>query len=265
MKQRIHYFRMDMWRCMKSGKMLVGALGVWFSLLLASGNQVGRNVFDLYTGALYGVPFLLTMSFCAFSYADCFCDDFETKYIRTELIRGNLKRYTLSKIIVTFIASVITMILGTCIYVFILHMWMPFGSGDRETGVYGQLLETGGFRYFLGNENYIIYFILVALQLGLLAGILSIFASYISLYISNKLFVLSVPMIGYYLLYYYISALVGDTKFFKVKVVFDATYGLKVCENDLFAFLYALFAAVIIGGILTLGIYCKIRRKLERE
>ena len=95
MKQKAHYFQMDVWRCISSGKLAIGAVGVFLALLVASGNVKGRSVFDFYTGALYGVPFLLTMAFCACSYADCFCDDLETKYINFMMARGNLKNYTL--------------------------------------------------------------------------------------------------------------------------------------------------------------------------
>lgn len=265
MKEKTHYFAMDIWRCFSSGRIVIGVIGVFLTLLLASKNQIGMTVFDFYTGALYGVPFLLAMSFCAFSYADSFCEDFETKYTNAVLIRGNLKQYIMSKMTVIFFASELTMILGTCVYASVLHIWFPWCDNNREMGLYGNLVEEGGFRYFLNNENYIIYFVLVALQLGLLAGILSVFASYISLYISNKLLVMSVPLIGYYLLFYYASALAGDMKWVKIKVVFDATYGIKVCENDLLAFLYAVFVTVLFGVILFWGIYRKIRRKLERE
>lgn len=263
MKERTHYFLMDIWRCICSGKTVVGVVGVFLALLLASGNQVGVTVFDYYTGALYGVPFLLAMSFCAFSYADCFCDDFETKYINAVLIRGGLKRYAFSKVMVTLISSAVTMVLGSLIYVLILHVRFPWN--DRNGSIYMTLADSGGFRYFLSNGHYMIYFVLVALQLGLLAGMLSVFASYISLYISNKLLVMSVPLIGYYLFYYYVSALAGDAKWLKIKIVFDATYGIKVCDNDLLAFLYAVFIALVVVGVLTLAIYRKIRRKLERE
>lgn len=263
MKEKIHYFPMDSWRCICSVKMIVGIVGVVFSLLLASGNFVAITVLDYYSTALYGVPFLLTMPFCAFSYADCFCDDLETKYINASLIRGGLKRYAFSKVIVTFISSVVTMIMGNCIYVLILHIRYPWYVGEEST--YTTLINSGGFRYFLNNGQWMLYFSLVALQLGLLAGILSVFASYISLYISNKLLVISVPLIGYYLLYYYVSALAGDVVWFDLKCIFDATYGMKVCDNDLLAFLYAVFVAVVVVGGLYVAIYRKIRRKLERE
>lgn len=263
MKQKIHYFSMDVWRCVSSGKIAVGAVGVCLVLLFASGNQVLSTVFGVYTGVLYGMPFLVTMAFCAFPYADSFCEDFEAKYMNMALVRGNLRRYVLSKAVVIFFSSVVTMILGSCLYVVLLHIRLPWGMDNFDEGVLSTLIEFGGFRYFLRNGNHMIYFILTGLQLGLLAGILSMFASYISLYISNKLLVMSVPLIGYYLLYIYVPVIVGTEPMFDVKTIFDATYG-KVCESDLLAFLYAVLVAVIASGVLTLGIYRKIRRKLER-
>lgn len=262
MKQKTHYLQMDVWRCISSGKLAIGAVGVFLALLVASGNVKGRSVFDFYTGALYGVPFLLTMAFCACSYADCFCDDLETKYINFMMARGNLKNYTFSKIIVIFLSSVVTMVLGVCIYVLVLHIWLPWN--EREGGIYTSLMESGGFRFFLEQECYFSYFLLVGVQMGLLAAVLSLFAAYISLYISNKLLVMSVPLIGYYLLYYYVSAFVEDIPALRVKMIFDATYW-NIWENDWLSFLYAVLVSVILGGILSIGIYRKIRRKLERE
>lgn len=263
MKQKIHYFPMDVWRCVSSGKIAVGAAGVCLSMLFASGNQVMSTVFDVYESVLYGMPFLMTMAFCAFPYADSFCDDFEAKYMNMALVRGNLRRYVWSKVVVIFCSSVITMILGICLYVTIMHMKLPWSSNDFTKGALSTLVEFGGFRYFLKKGCYMLYFIFTGMQMGLLSGMLSVFASYVSLYISNKLLVMSVPLIGYYLLNCYVPAIMGDKPMFNVKIIFDATYG-KVCESDLLAFLYAVLVTMIAGGVLTLGIYRKIRRRLER-
>ena len=95
------------------------AVSMWFSLedfAFAEG-MVNGNALDTYHFAVSMSGIMIAYAFCAFSYATVFCEDLEHKYARYGINRGNTWKYVVSKAVVVYGSSVITMVLGSLLFV----------------------------------------------------------------------------------------------------------------------------------------------------
>lgn len=77
------------------------------------------------------------MPVCASAFAAVFCEDLENKYLRYSIGRGNLKKYVLSKVIVIYVSSIITMILGTLLFIMYLRLQLPWTSDLATSSISG--------------------------------------------------------------------------------------------------------------------------------
>lgn len=251
-----NYIKIDLYRAFCSWRFVVGVLGVFFTLVIATFQSIKSyvSVIHIYYIIVYGMPFIITLIFSTLPYAGCFCDDFENKYISIQIIRGKASQYVFSKIVVIFISSIITITLGTFLYVCFLRCLAPWVSNES---IYEYALTSGGFRTILKRGYFIIYYILFGMQFGILAGILSMIASYISLYIYNRLLVLSLPIMSFYFIDYFINLIFGEGTY-NLNAVFSGS--MNIWDNDLYSFLFAL----IIGILSLIIIYILTYRKIER-
>lgn len=87
--------------------------------------MVNFNVMDTYIYAVEMSGKMIAYAFCASAFAAVFCEDLENKYLRYSIGRGNLKKYVLSKVIVIYVSSIITMILGTLLFIMYLRLQLP--------------------------------------------------------------------------------------------------------------------------------------------
>ena len=90
-----------------------------------------------------------------------------------------------SKAVVVYGSSVITMVLGSLLFVASIRLKIPWTSEGLQDifmeGMYGSLIA---------GEHYWSYVFLCALQMGMLAGTLSLAASFLSMFVSNKMLIL---------------------------------------------------------------------------
>lgn len=258
-----NYLRVDLYRSIISWRFLAGILGITFTMYFASleGIASDTNVTYMVWLIVYGMPFMLSLVFAAFPFSGCFCEDFENKYAYPQIERGNLKKYTLSKIMTIMVVTIITMMIGVVLYVSILHIRLPWF--DAEDAICQSAVTLGGFRQIIGSGHYLLYFALFGLQYGIMAGILALLAAYISLFISNKLLILAVPFMSFYLISYYSGALFGDSEKLNLIYIFNATYNLW--DNDILSFVYAIFVGILLGGILGVLIIYRVKRKIYNE
>ena len=158
---QIHYFRSDLGRLIKNYPIYLAVLGVaatlWFSLENNAFQEgmINGNVLDTYIVSTNMSGIMIAYSFCAFSYAAVFCEDLENKYARYSIIRGNTWRYAVSKSTVIYGASVITMVLGTLLFVACIRLRLPWISENadmeyyrRECTVYSLMGSITGFMFF---------------------------------------------------------------------------------------------------------------------
>lgn len=248
-----HYFITDLRRLLKGKDIYVAILGLAISLLFSLENVglVNNSVVETYVYATEMSGMMIAYVFCAFSYATSLCDDMEYKYMYYQTVRGSLKRYVLSKVSVIYLTSIITMILGSMMFILVYRTqgpWVDLELNDMKiymVGVYSGLLKEG---------HYILYCIFYALQLGFLAGILSVFAAFLSLYITNKMTVLVLPV----LIYQILLECAGSGMF----TVFIFRAYNKPLDQDWKCLLFVFMLSIVLVAVLTMGIYKKIKTRM---
>ena len=81
------------------------------------------------------------------------------------------------------------MVLGSLLFVASIRLKIPWTSEGLQDifmeGMYGSLIA---------GEHYWSYVFLCALQMGMLAGTLSLAASFLSMFVSNKMLILITPL-----------------------------------------------------------------------
>lgn len=253
---RVHYLRTDIRRLIKNYPIYLAIVGVavsmWFSLEDAAFEEgmVNGNVLDTYHFAVSMSGIMIAYAFCAFSYATVFCEDLEHKYARYSINRGNTWKYVVSKAVVVYGSSVITMVLGSLLFVVSIRLKIPWTSEGLQDiffmeGMYGSLIA---------GEHYWVYVFLCTLQMGMLAGILSLAASFLSMYISNKMLILITPILIQQLLLEY-----RGNGWFNVMLIYPT---LNHFSTDTQYFLIVFGCSLCFSALLTCGIYKKIKSRL---
>lgn len=148
---RAHYLKTDIRRLIKNYPIYLAIVGVavsmWFSLedYAFTEGMVNGNALDTYGFAVSMSGIMIAYAFCAFSYATVFCEDLEYKYARYSINRGNTWKYVVSKAVVVYGASVITMVLGSLLFVASIRLKIPWTSEGLQDaffmeGMYGSLI-----------------------------------------------------------------------------------------------------------------------------
>lgn len=242
----------DIRRLLKNVAWCAGILGVSVSLLfsLEAKGILNENVVNTYGFSINMSGSLIAYVFCALPFASSYTEDLEHRYIRYSVIRGNLKAYVLSKSLVIYVSSVLTMLGGTFLFLFLCRLRAPWVAGEmffemhgaEIAGCYGAVLEKG---------HPVLYCMLSALNLGFIAGALSNFAALCSVYISNKALVLVSPVVLFRIL---ASVGVGPEGFYNIYSLYatNAVFFQKDWMNFLTVFLVtavpALIFTVLCGG-----------------
>lgn len=248
------YLRMDFNRLLKKYPLYLAIAGVALSFIFSLENyafekgMVNSNVMDTYMYAVQMSGKMIAYAFCASAFATVFCEDLENKYLRYSIGRGSLIKYVFSKTTVIYISSIITMVLGTFLFIVYLRMQLPW-TGDMEmsnmSGMYEALWK---------NRHFITYILIYAVQMGMLSGALSLVSSFVSVIITNKMLIILTPVLIYQILMEFrgsgwANIMIFDPTLFQFKS--DVGYFLIVCGFSL-----------IPSIICTWGIYKKIKTRL---
>ena len=253
---RVHYLRTDIRRLIKNYPIYLAILGVtvsiWFSLEndAFTEEMINGNVLDTYIVAVTMSGIMISYAFCAFSYATVFCEDLEKKYARYSINRGNVWKYVVSKSIVVYGASVVTMILGSLLFVVTIRLKIPWVSD------YGMMNSNlvGMYTSLIAGEHYWAYIFLCALHMGMLAGVLSLAASFLSMFVSNKMLVLITPILIQQMLLEY-----RGKSWFSVMLIYPQQ---NQFSTDIQYFLTALGCSLCFAALFAWGIYKKIKDRL---
>ncbi len=246
------YLLVEFRRTFFSYKFLIGITGVAFSHFFSIYKIVGidTSVYATYVRAVYFIPFTICLIFCAVPHAQSFCEDIEYGYIRQIALRTSLKYYTASRVALIYLSSIITMILGTLVFVVIVHMKVPWLSKDDYIN-HDILAE-----FFLNTNHYILYF--KSFFWGLLSALLSILAAYVSLFWINRLLVLSLPFIIYCALIYYMRTLFKNIPQMDIALIFNPSY--NVWNNKIISLIWPIWLTATVMIILIICMYQKLRR-----
>lgn len=248
-----NYFTADIKRLIKRPNVYVAIVGVTISLFFSLEGKgiVNDNILSTYITSTELSGIMVAYIFCAFSYALSLCESLEQKYMRYEVVRGNLKKYLISKVSVTYVSSVLTMVMGTVVFLLMLRMripWVDFKSDSQEIIIAGQ------FAVLFQEGHYFIYCIIYAMHLGMLAGTLSVFALLVSMYITNKVTILAVPLLAYQIL----LDNAGDSIF----TVFSYRIYNRLFGSDFHYVIFILAFSIIPVLICTYGMYRKIKQSI---
>ncbi|OYP55487.1 hypothetical protein CG709_01450, partial [Lachnotalea glycerini] len=235
----LNYFKIDLKRAILSFKFLISIISVAIILIwssLSSNGKIKENtiIFLLWWSA-YNIRYVFVMFFCSIPYAGCFCEDLENGYIKQLVARGNLLSYCISKTMSIVVSAIGTMVIGVCIFVLLLKFFIPWT--ELNNSVYLAAIRSGSFHSIILTGHYFIYSLLFAFQFGLLTAILALLSACVSLFLSNKLLVWSIPIIAYYLISQYSWTLFSGSYMLDFDIIFSGRY--NIFNNDLLSFLYA--------------------------
>lgn len=154
------------------------------------------NIFMLGGMTLYH---LLVCTVCIFPYAGSYCDHKQSGYLVSILNRISLSGYAVSSMVTCALSAFLCMMAGEALFIGGLCLMMPVHVSDMEfyQGSW-QSLENGWFGLFF------LYRIVLR---SLRAAFFAMISLVMSAYVRNKFFVMSVPMMTYFLTYYVISGL----------------------------------------------------------
>lgn len=253
---RTHCFRTDWNRLLKNYPIYLAVLGVALSLLLSlesyafQEGMVNCNVVDTYFRAVNSQGQMIAYVFCAVPFAAVFCEDLEHRYLRCSIGRTSVKKYVLSKAVTIYACSVLVMILGTVLFLIYVSIQTGWTSDSFQKDFY----VAGMYRSLILEEHYAVYMILCALQRGMLAGALSLFASFVSLFISNKMVTFVTPVLAYQILQQF-----AGNGWAAVQLFDPAIWSF---DSDFQYFLLVSGVCIIPSVLFTGGIYAKIKARL---
>ena len=217
-------------------------LTYYFSL--ENGWRSTQDVFHRFSLASALSGSMLLYVFCMLPFAMVFCEDMEHRYVRYQIIRGNLIEYVVSKVTVIYISSVLVYVFSSMLFVASCRIQLPWVVPGHSylSFRFGELIENG---------YYWLYYLVTALQRGFLAGALSVMTAFLSLFSINKLMAMALPVC----LLQVINELAG----IKQVTLFWFIGLSRITPHDWIDFLYAFCISVLISGLAGAGIIRKLK------
>lgn len=257
------YGKTDFIRAFTSKEFVISIFGILLLLFMGclSDGVQGNSVVRLVWYSTFGVQFLVVMVVGAAPYAGSVCEDLEYGYIHQILIRENLRNYCISRAITVLLSSIGSFTIGMMSFAAILKCRLPWI--DTRDSVYQAAVRSGSFRQLLLGEYFYLYVLLFSIQLGMMIGILSLFSACISLFISNKLLVMSIPVMAYYFISQYAVEIFPDYNYFNLDLIFGGKK--NIFDNDVMSFAYAILVMCLIGTALTCLLYFRLQRRVNGE
>lgn len=223
------------------------------------------SIFEILENTAYRVEYLLILAFVTIPYAGCFIDDFAHKSVYQTLVRCDLRKYIISKTVCIFWSSVAATVIGILIYVIFLritgHEWFSYKLIEyyNINGIGVPDLELWS---LIENGHSMIFYTIMGMQIGILAGITSLVSAFLSLFIKNKMMVMVAPIIIVYIMMFYLQGIFGfgENNVMQLFSIFNnytfwgSHFFIRCCITGLFSF----FA-------LTLMIYYRVRRRIRYD
>lgn len=238
MKKWQAYFRMELERLFCKKEFYFSILGIVLILFLSANDGMG-NIGDSVLSAVllssYDASFLIAFSLATFSYGTAFVDELEYNYANYLMIRGNIRSYVFSKMLVIFISSMVAMGAGITFFSVLCSVNLPWA----DEGILEYILEFGSYSFCLVHENYLLWFLFYGTQWGIFAGILSMAAAFCSLFLSNKLLIYSVPVLLYQMLIELGADSFRSIAMFDPCIIFDARYNIWNSDIKMFTWAFA--------------------------
>lgn len=223
MRDKKGYLYTDTKRILLKPNIYISVVCVALSLLfsLEEDGLQPQGVAYTYIRSINMTGVLVAYAFCTWSFGLSLYEDLEKKYILYQLSRGDLKKYVVSKTSMIFLSSLLTMVLGSVLFVLACRCQIPWND-EAINGL--NAFYYGAFGSLLREKHYFRYCLLCSVFQGMRAGILSLWAAVFSTIISSKIMVLALPILMYQILIAYTGKWYGIN-------IFDIYY-VKVFEDD---------------------------------
>ena len=254
------YLKADILRSISCKRFFISVCGIAVLMWIASIETIQwrNNVILSSYFVMMSTPFLVAYMIAAIPFSGCLCEDLEYRYCYLQLARGNLKKYTFYKSIVVFLSACITMAAGVILFIFILHLFVPWFS--KEDDIYRTLLTEGCFRSLLKNNNFFLYYLCVGFQKGLFAGLLALISTLASMVYTNKLFTLTVPGVAWYF-FNTIELKLNLPEWFVLNHIFSVDHNFM--KNEVYSIFYMLVITLLIFFLLEKLIEISLNRRLK--
>lgn len=249
---KIHYIRADIKRLLRNPWFYIGILGVMAGLFYAQeGRALRKSVIASYWMSVSLSGMMILYLFCILPFGMVFCEDLEHHSLRYQIIRGNIVRYVVSKTIVIYVSSVLTMVLGTGLFALLVRIEHPWLDETLPTG---EPFQLGAFGWLIKDGHVFLFILIYACVLGMLAGMLSVLAAFLSLYLSNKVMVVVLP----------VCMLQCWIQFVNHKYLSFYSFHLytKIFPEDWQCILLAFTISIVPVCLLAVGIIYKIKKRL---
>lgn len=244
-RQGSGYFVTDLQRIFRKKETYIGIAGVTAALFFSINANPQGTVIDDFLYGTYGAGFVLAFVFCCMSYGTVYSEELENHYIRYAVSRGGLKRYVAAKTAAIFLGAVWVMGAGCVLFGILTSLGKPW----MDENIHNELIKSGGYFWLAEKKCYILWILAYGLQWGLLAGALSLTAAFVSLFITNRLLVLAVPILCYQVITEVSESF--KTAMWSIQSVFDARYRMFGSDGKmiLWAMGLSFSAAVILGWV----------------
>lgn len=184
---------------------------------------------------------LMTFIFCAYPGIAMLFDEMKNRYWVQAIQRSSIQCYMISKIIVCIISSIVVMFTGKGGYILFLRMKYPFI--DYDSGLYQDMIKSGGYHMLRENHIYTFFFCVV-LMTSLLAAVLTLCSMLCILWFKiNCIIAISIPALIFYFINTYFILIIRLPEWFNLASVFNIFY--NVTANDVQSVLYAIIFSIV--------------------
>lgn len=247
----IRYFLTDIRRMLKSWNFYGAVVGIVFVFFYSLERKGLRNsVLESYIASVTGSGIHIAAVFCSGAFAISLCEDFEHRYVYYEVIRGDSKKYLISRVVAVYLSAVLVMLAGTMIFCGICSLRVPW---VRVSDSVYNLTLNGSYKNCILSGHYLVYCLLFSLQLGMYMGILAVASSFLSLFTANMGLILSFPIL---LDQFFIELPSNDILSFTSFSPISARF-----ETDWKSFMYLFFLSAGSVCLLLLGMQIQVKRK----
>lgn len=250
-EEEMRYLKTDSYRVATSWQFYAGILMAAFASLISGWGYFGGSVVNGFHYMSWRSTYTLVYAFAAVPFAGAFIEDEVHKFGSLSVLRGSLKKYVWSKVLVCFVSSVLVVGLGVLLCCYLVHIQLPWNNLEAERRAGYEAYTCFG---FLMKWDWMpAYFFCYAALRGFLAGILSVLSQWLSLYARNQLFAVALPMSAYYFLINYLPEPLNIYDIFDGAVNMVDSVALKIP------------IALLFSGVCVLLLEYLIEKKLSRE
>lgn len=123
---------------------------------------------------------------------------------------------------------------------------------------YEYMMENGGLHFFLMKKWYVAYYLAYGLFYGIMAGSFALWSAYLSLYISNRMLVLTAPIILYYFADYLLAELFSGS----ITIARIFLPALRLWENEVWEWIFVVVIAILNAIVVNNLMQRRLRRKV---